>query len=73
MSILILSSDEVKSIKGPKFTPAVVFAPPIVLTCSPFKLLPDPIILLSVGTPKEAINAFIPLSVPLVLSKYGRL
>ena len=78
LSSLTLANEEEKSVEGPKYELSVVLAPPIVLTWSPviFCISPVELVwlrLLSVGTPKAAIRAFNPLSVPFVLSKKGRL
>ena len=69
LSILILPKDDVNAVRGPELKLPVYSPPPKVLTYKPFILLPDPIILLSVGKPNEAIRAFNPLSVPLVFSR----
>ena len=77
LSIFILALEEVNSNEGPKFILPELIFPPIDLTYRPGKLFESaPIrwgILLSVGTPKEAIRALRPLSVPLLFNSNGKL
>ena len=72
LSIFILAIEEVDSKEGPKLRLPEVKLPPIVLTYKPGMFIVSEFVMLKlllVGTPKELISAFSPLSVPLVLSR----